>query len=497
MNTRLQSHQPSSGLSLVPPLHTSLLQRKCACGGSAGLDGECEECRNKRLQRRSANGTESTTVPPIVHEVLRSPGQPLDPQMRAFFESRFGHDFSKVRVHTDTRAAESAKAVNARAYTVGRDMVFNASQYTPTTSNGRKLLAHELSHVVQQSRVSEYGYLEIGDLNSPQEHEASTIAEQPMTQSSVPKRTTIPLTSVSAGTIQRGDPPLPGAGEEITPEARYGSVFLRLNDKGRVEVLYGTPRLPLAGSIGIGFRCEGGRCQPVGSQDPADISHRTYTFDEAIDRLTNGHGGTTPGQIPLGCPIEEQTPYGTCCPDRQMWIDNECRTMPLPTLPRVARELPMITLYFFFDNAILRPESNGHFRQVVSLMQNISTLHIQLTGHSSMEGTEEYNLRLSRQRADVMRDTLVREGIDASRIQTQGFGEFAPAEREPETSENVLLPALESVRNLNRRVEVVFFDPTGTHGPTSPPMFLRTLELRLPSLRTTEQPSLGIPRLNF
>jgi hypothetical protein len=87
-----------------------------------------------------------------VHEVLRSPGQPLDPAIRAFFESRFGHDFSQVRVHTDGQAAESVRAVNALAYTVGRNVVFGAGQYAPGTAIGRRLLAHELAHVIQQSQ---------------------------------------------------------------------------------------------------------------------------------------------------------------------------------------------------------------------------------------------------------------------------------------------------------------------------------------------------------
>jgi hypothetical protein len=91
-------------------------------------------------------------VPPIVHEVLRSPGQPLDPAARVCLEPRFGHDFSRVRVHTDARAAESARAVNALAYTVGKDVVFGAGQYAPQMTAGRRLLAHELAHVVQQSR---------------------------------------------------------------------------------------------------------------------------------------------------------------------------------------------------------------------------------------------------------------------------------------------------------------------------------------------------------
>jgi hypothetical protein len=87
----------------------------------------------------------------MVQAVLHSSGQPLNAGMRAFMEPRFGHDFSQVRVHTDTKAAESAQAVNALAYTVGREMVFGAGQYAPGTDAGRRLIAHEMAHVVQQS----------------------------------------------------------------------------------------------------------------------------------------------------------------------------------------------------------------------------------------------------------------------------------------------------------------------------------------------------------
>jgi hypothetical protein len=139
----------------VAPVRAPLLQRKCACGGSAGFSGACEECGKRRfgLQRRAA-GPASGIAPSIVHEVLRSPGQPLDPTTRAFMEPRFGHDFSRVRVHTDARAARSADAVNALAYTVGRDVAFGAGRYTPHTNEGRKLLAHELTHVRQQAGLS-------------------------------------------------------------------------------------------------------------------------------------------------------------------------------------------------------------------------------------------------------------------------------------------------------------------------------------------------------
>ncbi|MCC7564815.1 MAG: DUF4157 domain-containing protein [Methanomicrobiaceae archaeon] len=101
------------------------------------------------LQRRDAGH-----IPPIVHEVLRSPGQPLDRRTREFMESGFNHDFARVRVHTGAKAAESARAVNAKAYTVGRDLVFGTGQYAPETGEGRQLLAHELTHAMQQSAGS-------------------------------------------------------------------------------------------------------------------------------------------------------------------------------------------------------------------------------------------------------------------------------------------------------------------------------------------------------
>jgi hypothetical protein len=139
--------------STVSSFNGGILQRQCACGQHAG-GGECEECRKKRegtIQRAAVSSAPVNAVPPSVHDVLSSPGQPLDAETRAFMEPRFGHDFSAVRVHTDGRAAESARAVNALAYTVGRDVVFGGGEYKPRTSEGKRLLAHELTHVVQQS----------------------------------------------------------------------------------------------------------------------------------------------------------------------------------------------------------------------------------------------------------------------------------------------------------------------------------------------------------
>ncbi len=103
------------------------------------------------LPRSAPTHLPFTAAPRIVHQALRSPGQPLDAETRALMEPHFGRDLSGVRIHTGPHAAESARAVHALAYTVGQDAVFAAGQFNPHSTQGRRLLAHELSHTVQQA----------------------------------------------------------------------------------------------------------------------------------------------------------------------------------------------------------------------------------------------------------------------------------------------------------------------------------------------------------
>jgi hypothetical protein len=120
-------------------------------GGQSSLRRKCAACEEEgNIQRKAESGLQAVEAPPIVDDVLASPGRPLDAATRAFMEPRFGHDFSSVRVHTGDRAARSAEAVDARAYTVGRDIVFGRGAYAPQAAGGRTLLAHELAHTLQQ-----------------------------------------------------------------------------------------------------------------------------------------------------------------------------------------------------------------------------------------------------------------------------------------------------------------------------------------------------------
>lgn len=135
---------------------------------------------SRLLQSYAGNSSrsEGDGVPAIIHSVLNTrAGHPLDPMTRTAMESRFGHDFSQVRVHSNAQAAESAEAVSAKAYTFGNDVVFGAGRYAPGTSEGKWLLAHELAHVVQQRGLTRSGNLTLGAPGTGFEREAAEAAD--------------------------------------------------------------------------------------------------------------------------------------------------------------------------------------------------------------------------------------------------------------------------------------------------------------------------------
>ncbi len=156
-------------------------QKKALPGDSTTSPGGESRLRQHHSGKPDAS---PLAAPPVVHEVLGEAGQPLHAETRALMESRFGHDFSKVRVHADGKAAESAQAVNALAYTVGSDIVLGTGQYAPETNEGRKLMAHELTHVVQQKtapKKTAKANLILAEGNDVFEHEAEQAAQSSTT----------------------------------------------------------------------------------------------------------------------------------------------------------------------------------------------------------------------------------------------------------------------------------------------------------------------------
>jgi len=143
----------------VPAGYRALvLQRTCACGGQdedceCGSHGQSPKQRRNPVQRApEGSGASPGGVPASVHQVVGGPGRSLPPAVRASLEPRLGHDFGHVQLHTGPDAAASAREVGARAYTVGAHIVLAGNAPAPDSTAGRSLLAHELTHVVQQSR---------------------------------------------------------------------------------------------------------------------------------------------------------------------------------------------------------------------------------------------------------------------------------------------------------------------------------------------------------
>jgi hypothetical protein len=263
----------------ITPVASGMLQRQCACGQHMSAGGECEECKKRRegtLQRTAINPMPVHEVPPIVHEVLRSPGQPLDAATRAFMEPRFGHDFSMVRVHTDAPAAESARAVHARAYTVGNDIAFDTGRYVPGTRQGQYLLAHELTHVARQSGqpASQIDKLSMTEPGDAHELEANTVAAAVTGGGSVPSGSASGMTlarQVDAGVADAGPhdaAPIagvaaPAKAPAATPSVTFGKVAAdaradRIPPTKTVDVPVTLTSIPPGGSVTIDVEGSGG-----------------------------------------------------------------------------------------------------------------------------------------------------------------------------------------------------------------------------------------------
>lgn len=232
----------SMAAAQVAPATAFVLQRKCGCGRHVPGGGTCAECARKRhpLQRKAGPSLASgTQAPDAVLAVLRSPGTPLDPAARQYMEPRFGRDFSAIRVHADDSAAASARAVGALAYTVGQHIVFAEGQLAPRSAAGRRLLAHELTHTLQQgtSPASLSPRLAVGAVDSSAEIEADRVADRVVTGAAVPAVRAAP----SAALQRRPGPTLADTPDVADAEPDFKSPQLR-GGRGRAASVDGGKR---------------------------------------------------------------------------------------------------------------------------------------------------------------------------------------------------------------------------------------------------------------
>jgi hypothetical protein len=255
-------------------LAISGLQRKCNCGSSGGI-GSCDQCREEELKvdRRAANGSDiqpgAHPAFSVVREALRSPGQALDRSDRRFFEQRFGYDFGDVRIHSNEVSSQAASAVHSTAFTLGSDVVFAEGHYQPGTDEGRRLLAHELTHVVQQrgsapalqrQEPSDVGTPELGapenkpELTKPITTEAAAAMDRPVIVGLLlliqKQMQTVEKDSAEYQALKRNFDTLQVALQQVCgsvtpklPEAPQGALLVRMTPAGMFvvdssEILY-------------------------------------------------------------------------------------------------------------------------------------------------------------------------------------------------------------------------------------------------------------------
>lgn len=444
MNVSSQTY--SEAASLAAP--EMVLRRHCACRQHAPVGQECAECRQNRsrslgLDMGLGRGPEvAEMAPPIVHEVLNSPGQPLDVTTRSRMERRFRHDFSKVRVHRDDSAARSALQVNAAAYTVGSEIVFGPNRFAPTTHAGAQLLAHELAHVVQQGMsgnapVSRSG-LQIGTAEDSAEHEAD----------------------VAASVVMKGSPAV--SSHAMHAQSAHERPQLRRqpdDDKPKKEA---PPLIPIP--IFDRFDIKPVIPGPISAPSLEDVNQAYYkVFGPKGDPKANMKcaigwrmlktGMCCPGtSVDVGCcPPYRLTSIGRCCPADSSAHGTECEKFPaLPAakMPgasgdkgvtpgsqvtkglekQLSAPLTMDFPIYFKHNqpgavtsgkalgGSLTEAGQSSLESLVAWMMKGLEFSVQLTGKASVEGPKTHNQELGRFRALSVAGALMQRGILGIRI---------------------------------------------------------------------------------
>ncbi len=463
------------------------LQRKCACGNHTVVGGECAECRRKRLQRKAVDYGEETAVPSIVHEVLRSPGHPLDPTTRAFMEPRFGHDFSKVKVHTDGKADNSARSVGARAYTVGNHIVFENGLYNPYSHDGKRLIAHELTHIIQQRGITltatEAQSLHISKSGDSHEREADVVAGRVTAGEQIDSRN-LTWTGHARGKaqslfLQRDN----GEGEQKKGEQKKADkplipmpVFDEFDPAVIVPDVPGIPDFLKGQKVALSDFKK--------ALDKLRGNKKSESDSKRICDLIPGMEIAELGKFAGQCCVKFRRDEDACCTWRTLSIkDNRCckkdevllpnnscfkpqlapttptpptTTTPLPQLelktPRIRFGTIQSTTFarFPLNSSTIPAEYDKALDHLAGLLKIYKEAEIHIEGHTDSSYTEEYNKTLSERRADAVKKALMKRGVSTAKMTLIGLGE---------TQLRVPKESNEAEKAANRRVEVWFYMP--------------------------------------
>jgi hypothetical protein len=263
---------------------------------------QVEEEEKEILQAKGNPGKNHEVIPGIESQIhsLRGKGQPLAETVRAFFEPRFGYNFSQVRVHTDVKAADTAQAMNARAYTIGQDVVFGAGQYTIGTSDGRWLLSHELTHTLHQKNGvrGKSKHLIVNSKDKPAEIEVAQQNTSDQLQRALPPMSITPRIGITAPAATTGNPCPTSV--SLDTDLQFNHSNLSASDQARYRTYLGTlTRLNLLPGPDHTGHCMKEHLSVVSNNCPASVTSALNPCSAQICLPINRNGCDSPSRTCL------------------------------------------------------------------------------------------------------------------------------------------------------------------------------------------------------
>jgi len=544
MNKTMVTTQQRTASKPFFPVQASILQRKCACGNHITTGGECAGCTKKKmgLQRKliigasndpleqeadriadrvlampaagsraslhiqrysEPSGGQVDAVPDTVNQALAAHGRPLEPALRQDMEHRFGHDFSQVKIHADGAAGQSARAVNAQAYTVGSDIVFGAGRFAPATHAGRRLLAHELTHVIQQSAGMAPSIQRQPDKDKK---EPSSEVGKALKKNSLFKK----LPEVAQEKIL----------DEIdkAPETITQEILDRIIDLAPIDAQY-KDGLKKAGEAII--KTITGRkppstskCDIPGYHEGTSSTYKGMCCSSTIESAATccPKDKFAPNNSPVCCAADEFVtagykcekisavdPGSICVPPGKKDALGKCCMPPLEVIdglcvsPQQQQPEPPARPFsltftvgviddYDIDRSVINSRQKPHFdkvkNQIHQFVEACPASIITITGFADKPGTEEHNLGLGQRRADHVKFLLQ---LDLMKISAGGISPLILARSEGE-SNPADVEAGEKFSARNRRVEIEFNSicpPLGS-APSAKPLNVNPFQLRSP-----------------
>jgi outer membrane protein OmpA-like peptidoglycan-associated protein len=467
-----------------------MLQRACACGKQTHGSGGCEDCRTKHnLQRSAINSSSNREASAGVNTVLSTPGMPLDAATRVFMESRFGQDFSSVRVHADSLAADSARSIDARAYTVGNHIVFGRGLHDSSSHEGRRLIAHELTHTIQQRGVApaapQAQTFRMSRPGDSLEREADAVAGRVVSGLGVPGASFVRAGWEAGGfqgfLLQRDDE---GEGRKKSEQGQSDKPLIPMPVFDEFDPAVMVPDVP-----GIPDFLKGQKVALSDLKKALDIlrsKKKGGSDSKQICDLIPGMEIAELGKFVGQCCTKFKRDEEHCCTWRNLSIkdfrccrkdevllpDNSCfKPQPAPSgkgtvqppsespFPKLELKVPKVragtieatTIDKFALNSATIP--GGHEKELdhlAGLLKIYKDAEIHIEGHTDSSYTEDYNQTLSEKRAGSVKNALVKLGVSTAKMTVVGFGK---------TQLRFSAESNEQEKAGNRRVDIWFYTP--------------------------------------